>query len=178
MTSGKVGTKIVRLAYAAMTGQTATTIVLAAALVLAAPARAEDWQPYTDDHYEYQLELPLTSFRITHTQAGHLSLSEIGGDGVIDVYTGQNPKHLSANAFADKVSAVGEIKDITYRAGGRNWFVLSGHYTGDDLIYHAKYIFSPDLRKVAGFEISYAVAEKSRMDPIVDHLEASFHGPQ
>lgn len=161
-----------------MTGQTATAIFFVAALVLVVPARAEDWQQYTDDHQQYRLELPFTSFHITHSEPGHLSLSEIGGDGVIDVYTGQNLKHLSAKAFADKVSAAGEIKDITYRAGGRNWFVLSGHYAGDDLIYYAKYIFSPDLRKVAGFEISYAVAEKSRMDPIVDHLEASFHGPQ
>jgi hypothetical protein len=161
-----------------MTGQTATAVFLVAALVLVAPARAEDWREYTDEHLQYRLELPLTSFHITHTDAGHLSLSEVGGDGVIDVYTGQNLKHLSAKAFADKVSAAGEIKDITYRAGGRNWFVLSGHYTGDDLIYYAKYIFSSDLGAVSGFEISYAVAEKSKMDPIVVRLEASFRGPQ
>jgi hypothetical protein len=176
--SCNIGTKIIAAAYAAMTGQTATAVLLVAALVLVAPARAENWRTYTDEHRQYRLELPLTSFHVTRTEPQHLSFSEVGGDGVIDVYAGQNLKHLSPNAFADKVSAAGEIKDITYRAGGRNWFVLSGHYTGDGLIYYAKYIFSPDLSAVAGFEISYAVAEKSRMDPIVDRLEASFRRPQ
>lgn len=56
--------------------------------------------------------------------------------------------------------------------------MLSGHYTGDGLIYYAKYVFSPDLSQVGGFEISYAASEKVRMDPIVEHLEASFRGPR
>ena len=72
----------------------------------------------------------------------------------------------------DSGSALGD------RAAGRRWFVLSGHYAADGSIYYAKYVFSSDLRTLAGFEITYPVPEKSRMDPIVEHLEESFHGPQ
>ncbi len=76
---------------------------------------------------------------------------------------------------------MGKVKDITYRAGGATWFVVSGHYksTGNDppLIYYAKFMFSSDLDRVAGFEITYSVWEKSRMDSVVDHIEAEFSHP-
>lgn len=142
---------------------------------------AETWRTYVDPELRFAIALPTASFRVTETGSAHLTLAEAGGDAVIDIYTGANLKHLSPDAFADELSNAGEIKDITYRAGGRSWFVVSGHYRASgaeaQTIYYAKYLFSRDLQRVAGFEISYPVAEKSRMDPVVERLEESFRMP-
>jgi len=150
--------------------------LLASLLLWGQQAFAETWQPYDDAEARFHLDLPTSSFRLVTRAPTHLSLSEIEGDAVIDIYTGSNPKHLSPKDFAAELSQGGQIKDITYRASGRTWFVISGHYARGTppLIYYAKYIFFDDFRSVAGFEISYSTKEKLRMDPIVEHLQATF----
>ncbi|MEO6395211.1 MAG: hypothetical protein ABIO40_04815 [Devosia sp.] len=143
-------------------------------------AAAEEWRSYTDPQQRFALDLPITSFDVTHDApgSGHLTLSEIGGTAIIDIFFGNNLKRLSPAAFADRLSHAGLVKDITYRTRGRTWFVLSGHYrqTGDEppLIYYAKYLFTADLEQLGGFEISYSVDEKQRLDPIVERIEDSF----
>jgi hypothetical protein len=139
---------------------------------------AEAWRTYRNPQMSFEIALPSTSFRVTEASAAHLTLKEASGDAVIDVYAGANLKHLSPEAFSAELSNAGEIKDITYHVGGRGWFVVSGHYrvgvTEPQTIYYAKYLFSADLERVAGFEISYPVAEKLRMDGVVERLEGSF----
>jgi hypothetical protein len=78
------------------------------------------------------------------------------------------------------LSRAPRIADITYKAVGPTWFAISGHYSREandpgTLIYYAKFVFSADLSRFAAFEISYSVAEKSRMDPIVTHLEKTLN---
>ena len=74
------------------------------------------------------------------------------------------------------------IEEVTYRAGGRSWFVLSGYYTDNDgfdepMIFYAKLMFSPDRSQVAAFEISFPKSEKPRFAPLVEHIENSFTPP-
>jgi len=57
-----------------------------------------------------------------------------------------------------------------------------GHYryasNEPSLIFYAKYFLSTDRRSVGrDFEIGYSVAEKVRMEPIVERLEQTFHIP-
>jgi len=154
---------------------------LCAVAFLRTGAFAEEWRHFSDPQGRFVVDLPITSFAASQTATGHLTLTEIGGDAVIDIYTGANQKHLSPSAFAAELSNDGEIKDITYRAGGATWFVFSGHFRGrgDELplIYYAKYLFSSDLERVAGFEISYSPSEKLRMDPVVGRLQKTFKVP-
>jgi hypothetical protein len=157
-------------------------ITLSALLMSVVAGLAEEWRAYTDPGHRYAIDLPVTSFAMQSRSgtSGHMSLTEIGGDAVIDIYTGANAKHLSPADFAAELSQAGEIKDITYQARGQSWFVISGHYASvkPPLIYYAKYMFSDGMRAVAGFEVSYPVNEKARMDPIVTHLERSLHIPK
>jgi hypothetical protein len=161
-----------------MLRQVALAAVLLATPVVSASTLAEEWRTYTDPGLRYSIDLPISSFQAGASSgpSGHLTLTERQGNAVIDVYTGENTKHLVPSDFAAQLAQAGEIKDITYRASGRTWFVISGHYASGapPLIYYAKYIFSDGLRSVAGFEISYSADEKARMDRIVEHLERSF----
>jgi hypothetical protein len=161
-----------------MKRQVALAAVLICGCLVGCPTLAEEWRAYADTGEHYRVDLPVTSFEVAAESAppSHLTLRERDGDATIDIYTGVNAKHLSPASFADEVAQAGEIKDITYRASGRTWFVISGHYASGapPLIYYAKYLFSDGYSSVAGFEISYPVAEKARMDPVVEHLERSF----
>jgi len=82
-----------------------------------------------------------------------------------------------------EVSRADRIREVTYRAQGRGWFVLSGYYQRDgeerqDLIFYAKFMFSSDRSVFSGFEISYPAANKRRLDRVVTRLEKSFRGPR
>lgn len=152
-------------------------IAFSALLMSTSSGLAEEWRAYTDPGHRYSIDLPATTFALQGSvgASGHMTLTEIGGGAAIDVYTGSNSKHLSPADFAAELSQAGEIKDITYRASGQSWFVISGHYASGNppLIYYAKYMFSAGGSAVAGFEVSYPVDEKVRMDPIVTHFEKS-----
>ena len=154
---------------------------LAVVLFGCQPVLAEDWTLYRDPQLRFQIELPTSTFRENSTSVSHLELTEIGGNAIVRVYGGDNVKHLTPSQFADEISTAGIINDVTYQAGGPNWIVVSGHYTttGNEQapIYYAKYLFSGDLARVAGFEISYSPAEKARMDPVVEGLERSLQLP-
>jgi len=146
-------------------------------VVLVGTAGATSWSSFRDPTGRYAIELPTDTFEYVATgEAGHLTLSEKGGDAIIDVYSGRNIKHLTPGKFIDELAGAPRIADVTYTARGRTWFVISGHYVRENadvgpLIYYAKFVFSADLSKFAAFEISYSVAEKRRIDSIVTHLE-------
>jgi hypothetical protein len=150
------------------------------ALILANPIAAAEWTRFRDPASQYAIELPTGSFSpaAPGDQRGHLSLAEIDGDGIVDVYGGNNSRRLRPAEFITELSRAPRIADVTYRAMGKTWFAISGHYVReagdrDDLIYYAKFVFTPDLSRFAAFEISYSTAEKNRMDPVVTHLEKS-----
>lgn len=141
-------------------------------------AEAAPWSKYRAPTSQYTIDLPTTSFTrsATPTRPNHVTLFERAGDALIDVYSGSNAKHLSPTEFISQMSQSPQIANITYKAVGPTWFAISGHYSRDandpgTLIYYAKFVFSSDLSRFAAFEISYSVAEKSRMDPVVMHLE-------
>jgi len=139
-------------------------------------AAAASWSNNPNDPVQYSIDLPDDSFALQESVKGHRTLSERAGNAILDVYSGSNTKGLSPAQFIEQLSRASRIADVTYRAIGRSWFVISGHYrreTGDPgmLIYYAKFVFSPDLSRFAAFEISYSTAEKARMDPVVTRLE-------
>jgi hypothetical protein len=157
------------------------TIGLCLMVALTAHATAGEWSRFEAPSSEYILDLPTGSFvRTSQTDGrGHLTLSESAGDAMIDVYSGNNVKGLRPSEFIEELSKSPRIADVSYRALGRTWFVISGHYVSESsdegtLIYYAKFLFSADLRRFAAFEISYSVREKRRLDPVVERMEGTF----
>jgi hypothetical protein len=141
---------------------------------------AEVWRSFGDPTLGYHIEVPAQFSPTTDPETDHLLLRS--GSATIEVYGGVNARGLSARQFASQLRKAGGIADITYQAGGRTWLVLSGHYepmSGDPepMIYYAKFSFSSDLSRLAGFEMSYPVSEKSRMDAVVAHIQKTFRGP-
>lgn len=162
-------------------------LLFALLLTLAAlPVAAHDagWQLYEDPELGFRIELPLGQFEAVADDEGPnaLRLYERGGDAIIEVYGGENVDGLSAAEFADMLAGADRIADVTYRTGGRSWFVLSGYYERlgfeeQELIFYAKFMFSRDLERFAAFEISYPAADKARFNTVVERLEASFRSP-
>jgi hypothetical protein len=154
---------------------------LGAALCASSSAgAAEVWRSFGDPTLGYHIEVPAQFSPTTDPETGHLLLRS--GNTTIEVYGGVNAHGLSARQFASALRKAGGIADVTYQAGGRTWLVLSGHYQpmrGDPeaMIYYAKFSFSPDLSRLAGFEMSYPASEKLRLDAVVAHIQKTFKGP-
>lgn len=150
----------------------------------AVPAGARpSWSRYVDPELGFAIDLPTGSFVRDGKGTSPVRLTERGGDGVLEVYGGTNSNGLNLRAFEKLVGTADRIGEVTYHREGRTWFVLSGYYRREgfedgDLIFYAKFMFSPDLKTLSAFEISYPVTDKKRFDPIVEHLQATLTSPQ
>lgn len=157
-------------------------LVLAATLALA-PVPAHAWETYENPIYGYAIALPGSPFAVEERADGQgLSLIDIAGRGQIDVYGAQNTQNLSPREFEAALGEAERIREVTYARRGNSWFVLSGYYhrdgdESDDLIFYAKFMFSPDGTRLAGFEASYPQADRARWDPIIETIEDSFRAP-
>jgi hypothetical protein len=145
-------------------------------------AQGIDWQRYEDAVYGYEVDLPLGLFTGSRREDNGITLFETGGRGQIDVYGAANTENLSPRGFQAVLSGAERIREITYARRGSSWFVISGYYhregeDSDDLIFYAKFMFSPDRRHLSAFEASYPVADKRRYDPIIERMEDSLTSP-
>jgi hypothetical protein len=147
-------------------------------------ALGESWRHYSDPQLGLAIDVPVDGFEAAPDSgsAAALRLVDTAADALIEVFGGTNRDGLSLRGFADLVAGADRIAEVTYRTGGRTWFVLSGYYRRDgheerELIFYSKFMFSPDLRRFSGFEINYPAAQKRRFDPVVARLEASMRSP-
>ncbi len=159
--------------------------VLALLFGFAAGSQAQDagWQRYEDFDYGFRIDLPLGLFELRENEAERMTFFEVGGLGQIDIYGAENPEGLTPQEFMDVLEQADRIAEVTYRTGGRSWFVLSGYYRrerheAEELIFYAKFMFSPDRSRLSAFEISYPLRDKRRFDPIVTRLEKSLRAPR
>jgi hypothetical protein len=160
----------------------AILIVLAG---LASPAPALAQETYVDPDLGYRITLPLDRFTVLDDapSPAALSLIDQSGEAQLEVYGGDNIDALSLSQFQVFVASADRIAEVTYRAGGKSWFVLSGYYRREgeertDLIFYAKFMFTPDLSRFSAFEISYPLGRKSEFDAIVSNLEKSLRAPR
>lgn len=156
--------------------------ILLLGIITAVQAQSLDWQRYRNAAYGYRIDLPIGTFEVREQSPAKLSLFEVNGLGQIDVYGADNAEGLAPQDFARVLEDADRVKEVTYRTGGRNWFVLSGYYRREsgeieELIFYAKFMFSSDHSRLAAFEISYPLSQKRRFDPIVDRLESSLRAP-
>jgi hypothetical protein len=160
-------------------------LTLSCAALPAAAHPVADWQFYEDPALGHRIELPYGRFVPAPVDPGETvqRLVEVDGDALLEVYGGENLEGLGIDAFADMLASADRIAEITYRTGGRTWFVLSGFYRRDgfddqQLIFYAKFMFTRDLSRFAAFEISYPAAQRESYEALVERLEDSFRGPR
>jgi hypothetical protein len=159
------------------------TIAATLALALTSTALGAQWRPYSDPRTGVSIELP-AEFAPAPVQNGvALRLVDPAGDATIEVFGGNNSDDLSPRAFAEQVAGADRIAEVTYRAGGRTWFVMSGYYRRgadetSDVIFYAKFMFSPDLTRLTAFEINYPANRKREFDPIVSHMQKTLRSPR
>jgi hypothetical protein len=159
-------------------------------LALAVPAYAQptpQWQSYRDPQYGYSIEVPYGLFSEDNGAGGQnkgLMLSAIEGGGRIQIYGGYNAQHADPATLARVLSGTDRVKQVTYRAGGSNWLVLSGYYgkaqggVAGDVIFYTKFMFNPDHTILSAFEVSYPASEKRRYDALITHMEKSLTPPR
>lgn len=141
------------------------------------------WQRYVDASYDFTIDLPVGLFEQGDPAARGVHLRESRGLAEMEIYGADNPRRLTPRAFVNALEGAEPVDEVTYRAEGRSWFVLSGYYADDDgvgepLIFYTKFMFSADLTRVSAFELSYPQSEKRRFDPIVERIEKSLTAPR
>ncbi len=139
-----------------------------------------EWVEYTHPQSGFSVELPLGLFEITAETPERLTLTGAAG-ARLEIYAAANSQRRSPRDFVAAIEDTVRFGEITYRAGGNSWFVLSGYAPGEaggDLVVYTKFMFSPDLTRVAAFEISYPVADRRFFDDAVERIEDSFHRPR
>lgn len=155
-------------------------IVLVASGGMASAQSPIEWAVYDDTDYGFSAELPYGLFEPLEQDDGNgLTLVQTNGSGQISIYGG-DAAGLTLDSFEQRLSAGEDVREITYRASGNSWFVLSGLYeqpTGEPLIFYTKVLLSTDRQRFSAFEVSYDRSEKPQFDGIVDRIEDSFTRP-
>ena len=150
-------------------------LVLAVAASVTRPARAESWRRYRDPYVGTRIDYP-DRFRPdpTHEQANGARF--VSGDGATFLVHGR--LNAGGRSLAELQSLVleslGPEERVTYRAQGRNWFVLSG-FEGAQILYE-KHVLSGGGRFVHTFVLTYPEAQRRAYDAIVTRMSRSFGG--
>lgn len=140
------------------------SLVLSTALV-PAQATMHDWETFSGPGYRFLL--PTGAYEIVESAPGRVVLEERQGQARIVAHAGSG-NIASLNQLRETLEAAAPVAEITYSASGRSWFVLSG-YTLDGAIWYTKVMLAGD--RFSGFEITYPLADKRRMDAVVTRLE-------
>jgi hypothetical protein len=154
--------------------------VLAAAVLTSAAgaSSAQIWRIYQNDRYGTTIEYP-GFFQPGEPPAIDDGLAFSSADGAsFAVFASYNASDFDLAGYQDfivKNLAAGKV--ITYRAHGRDWFVISGT-AGTDRVFYQRHRLSYGGEMTEGFVMSYPVGLKQKYDPIVARMAKSFRsGP-
>ena len=146
-----------------------------ALILLPRPSHAqprEAWRIYVNDRFGTSIEYP-SRFRPGRPPDNNDGQSFTASDGAtLAVWGSLNIDELDIKALeADISEGRAEGERITYRASGKNWFVLSG--TRGDSLFYSRYLLSHRGEVKNAFEIVYPAALASAYDPIVARISKS-----
>ena len=168
--------------------KTSLPLALATAIFLlaAGPGTAQSnfgWTRFEDPALGYRIEVPLDLYE----SAGPVDASGIrsfsaldGSGGQLNIFGAPNSDGLSIAQLQQAVAQSGQIENVTYRASGNSWFVLSGFDVddnGNELVVYTKFLFNRDRSAFSAFEISYPAEERARYHAIVTRIEKSLRAP-
>jgi len=138
-------------------------------------ASAETWRTYHNDRYGTTIEYP-DLFQPGQPPDSNDGRSFTSADGAsFSVFASYNALDFDLagyEAFISKNLSAGKI--ITYRAHGRDWFVISGTL-GADQVFYERYLLSHGGEMTEGFVTTYPSGLKQKYDPIVARMAKSFH---
>jgi hypothetical protein len=142
---------------------------------------AAEWSLYTDPNLGFSIQVPTEELKVARQEPSRLVLEGAGGFAQLEVFGGRNEKNLSVTDFREAVETADANREITYRAAGGSWFVLSGFMPADagrgELIFYAKFMFDPARETFSAFEISYPAEQKLDFDATVTKLEKTLRAP-
>jgi hypothetical protein len=152
---------------------------------LAGPVAAQSgqgWTRFEDPALGYRIEVPLDLYGQDGPAdaSGIRTFTALDGSGQLSIFGAPNTDGLSITQLQQAVAESGQIDNVTYRASGNSWFVLSGYDTdenGQQLVVYTKFLFNPDRSAFSAFEISYPEDERRRYHPIVTRIEKSLRAP-
>jgi hypothetical protein len=153
-------------------------MAILAGLLLVFPvpkAAAETWKLYVNDRYGTAAEYPADRFHPGRPPDNSDGQSFTADDGAaLAIFAHLNvdndkPSHYEAVLR----SGSSDYSDVTYRATGHNWLVLSG-YRGDSIFYE-KYIFAKgkDIGVIHALVVTYRRETKAIYDPIAARIAKS-----
>jgi len=155
-------------------------VTLLTLLFCSLPVKAEAWRRFVHPTLGFSVAVPAGVFEVVENRDGRLQFSEAGGDAQLEIFGTKNPEALSPAEFRAMITKADPSRRITYRNGGRSWFVLSGFLEGEakPTIFYTKFMLSRDGRSVSAFELSYPADERARFDDMVVGIEDSLTAPR
>jgi len=151
------------------------TILLAAIAISAAGAAfAETWRTYHNDRYGTTIEYP-DYFQPGNPPDSNDGLAFTSPDGTsFSVFASYKALDFDLAGYQDYIVKNLEAgKVITYRAHGRDWFVISGT-AGADGVFYERYLLSHGGEMTEGFVMSYPSSLQQKYDPVVARMAKSF----
>jgi hypothetical protein len=160
-----------RLSFASVL--VAGSVLMAASLLGAAVATADDWLTYHNDRYGTTIDYPAI-FKMQPPPDSDDGRTFKTADGaeftVAALYNALDFTRGTYRDFIVKNLDHGSV--VTYEAHGGDWFVVSGT-KGDDVFYE-KHLLSHDGEMAEDFVLSYPASLRSTYDPIVARMAKSF----
>jgi hypothetical protein len=139
------------------------------AVLLSSMADAQSqWRTYLDPRFGMSIEYPSHLFTTLEVTAEGVTMLGAGVqfDLMAQVVDGIN----TAEQLQGLIQNTEGYEEMTYRAGGNLWLVVSG-FRGDD-IYYEKFFLTGG--SVQGFSMQYPRVERRTFDAIVERMEDSF----
>lgn len=151
---------------------------IAALLLLglaSAVVAAESWKTYANPRFGTFAEYPADRFHPLPPPENGDGQSYSAADGAtLAIFGSYNVENWTPAGYEKMIRANGsEYADVSYRASGADWLVLSG--SRGENIYYERYLFVGD--EIHGVVIAYPRAAKASYDPIVARIAQSL-GPK
>jgi len=158
----------------------AVIAVTLALLVCALPARADDWERYANPRFGTSAEVPVDGFAPDPApeNGDGQGWTSTDGKGQILVFGSFVLVDETFGGYRDsQMSAAQEDGlDVTYSAGGKDWFAFSGTQ-GDDIIYEKAVLSRACSTPIANhIYLKYPASQRSRYDPVVRRMAKSLRG--
>jgi hypothetical protein len=163
--SGDIKAPLATSGHSDMTRAIRPAVAVVALCLLTAIAAAQDWSTYSNPRFGTSAEYPANEFRPLPPPENGDGQSFAAADGAtLSIFGAHNIDNDTPSSYEQMIRG-GRNRDyanVTYRAAGADWLVLSGYR--DDSVFYEKYIFADGL--IHGLTIVYPRSAKAHYDPI------------
>ena len=143
-----------------------------------AQSAADRWSDYVNARFGTRLAYPANRFAADPPPDNGDGLTFRAQDGAVLLVFGQNNALDETVASLEAGKTDGDYAEITYRARGPKWLVLSGfrEVEGVRSVFYEKYLFSGQGDVIHTMILTYPEARKARYEPIIARMAGSLRG--